>query len=212
MAGDWLKVETALPDKPEVHYIASTLNIDPDAVIGKLLRVWSWFDQHTEDGNAVGVTFALVDRFAGVTGFGEAMQFAGWLVQKDKTLVMVNFDRHNSKSAKKRALSGERQARFRNASVTLGALPEKRREEKNKYIAIRPESVNPETWGSFLELRKAKKSPVTETALKGIASEAEKAGLSLEAALRECCARGWLGFKAAWMPAKESSEVRRVAI
>jgi len=145
MAGDWLKVETSLPDKPEVHYIASTLNIDPDAVIGKLLRVWSWFDQHTEDGNAVGVTFALVDRFTGVTGFGEAMQFAGWLVQKDKTLVMVNFDRHNSKSAKKRALSGERQKKFRNAHVTPEVLPEKRREEKKeiqKDMACRPESVS----------------------------------------------------------------------
>jgi len=203
MAGDWLKVETSLPDKPEVHYIASTLNIDPDAVIGKLLRVWSWFDQHTEDGNAHGVTFALVDRFTGVTGFGEAMQFAGWLVQKDKTLVMVNFDRHNSKSAKKRALSGERQQRFRNASVTLGALPEKRREEKNKYIAHQPDSVSAETWGSFLALRKAKKAPVTDTAIKGIASEAGKAGISLESALRECCARGWIGFKAEWVPQAE---------
>lgn len=129
MAGDWLKVETALPDKPEVHYIASTLNLDPDAVIGKLLRVWAWFDQHTENGNAVGVTFALVDRLAGVAGFGEAMSFAGWLTQRDRTLMMVNFDRHNSKSAKKRALSGERQKRFRNADVTLDVLPEKRREE-----------------------------------------------------------------------------------
>ena len=136
MAGEWLKIELALPDKPEVHYIANALSLDPDAVVGKLLRVFIWFDLHTQNGNALGVTFALVDRLAGVTGFGEAMQFAGWLEQRDKTLCMVNFDRHNGESSKKRALSAKRQSRFRNAKdnapVTQSALPreEKRREEK----------------------------------------------------------------------------------
>jgi hypothetical protein len=135
MAGDWMKMELTLPDKPEVHYIANALNIDPDAVIGKLLRVWAWFDMHTENGNALGVTFALVDRLTCVSGFGEAMQFAGWLEQRDNQLCMVNFDRHTSESAKKRALTAKRQSKFRNAPVTqpvtLPALPreEKRRED-----------------------------------------------------------------------------------
>jgi len=133
MAGDWLKMELTLPDKPEVHYIANSLNIDPDAVIGKLLRVWAWFDMHTENGNALGVTFALVDRLTCVSGFGEAMQFAGWLEQREKQLCMVNFDRHTSESAKKRALTAKRQVKFRNAlvtqTVTLDASP---REEKRR--------------------------------------------------------------------------------
>jgi len=133
MAGDWLKMELTLPDKPEVHYIANALNIDPDAVIGKLLRVWAWFDMHTENGNALGVTFALVDRLTCVSGFGEAMQFAGWLEQREKQLCMVNFDRHTSESAKKRALTAKRQVKFRNAlvtqTVTLDASP---REEKRR--------------------------------------------------------------------------------
>lgn len=51
----------------------------------------------------------------------------------------------------------------------------------------------------WIKLRKAKKAEVTKTAIEGIASEALKAGLSLDAALRECCARGWAGFKADWM-------------
>lgn len=136
MAGDWIKMEVNLPDKPEIHSIAGMLGMEPDLVVGKLLRVWAWFDQHTEDGNANGVTLALVDRLTSVAGFGEAMQFAGWLVQRDRTLCVVNFDRHNSESAKKRALSAKRQRKFRNAnsnaSVTLGELPreEKRREVK----------------------------------------------------------------------------------
>lgn len=33
----------------------------------------------------------------------------------------------------------------------------------------------------------------------GIQAEASKAGWSLENALRECCSRGWTGFKADWV-------------
>lgn len=136
MAGDWIKVEIGLPDKPEVHYIAGACNLDPDAVVGKLIRVWQWFDKHTVDGNAHGVTFLLVDRLVGVTGFAEAMQFAGWLEQRDMVLNMPKFDRHTSKSAKNRALTAKRQADFRNAKVTPTALPreEKRRDSKQTIL------------------------------------------------------------------------------
>ena len=92
MAGDWMKIELELPDKPEVHAISSMLNLDPDCVVGKLIRVWQWFDKHTTDGNAYGVTYSLLDRITNVTGFSEAMSFVGWLEQKDKYLVMPKFD------------------------------------------------------------------------------------------------------------------------
>lgn len=139
MAGDWMKIELELSDKPEVHYIAGALGLDPDAVVGKLIRVWAWFDKHTTDGNAHGVTFSTLDRITCVAGFGEAMQFAGWLEQRDKVLVMPKFERHTSKSAKKRALTSRRVAKTRNApvtqSVTPAALP---REEKNKSKSATP--------------------------------------------------------------------------
>lgn len=41
VAGDWIKVEHATPDKPEVVLMSSILKIDQDAVTGKLLRVWT---------------------------------------------------------------------------------------------------------------------------------------------------------------------------
>lgn len=137
MAGDWMKIELELPDKPEVHSIAGTLNLDPDCVVGKLVRVWQWFDKHTVDGNAFGVTYSLLDRITGVTGFGEAMMFVGWMEQNDKTLTMPKFDRHTSASAKQRALTAKRVEKTRTKNVTVEALPreEKRREESNTYCA-----------------------------------------------------------------------------
>lgn len=63
----------------------------------------------------------------------------------------------------------------------------------------RPEDVSPQVWADFLEIRKAKRSALTSTALVGIRSEAAKVGMSLEDALTMCCVRGWQGFKAAWV-------------
>ncbi len=139
MAGDWIKMDVGLPEKPEVWQIAGMVGIDADSVVGKLLKVWRWFDAHTESGNAAGVTFPLVDHVAGVTGFAEAMALCGWLVQDGSVMSLPNFDRHNGKTAKNRALTAKRVASFKdksnakgNAPIVSDALPreEKRREEK----------------------------------------------------------------------------------
>lgn len=146
MAGDWIKMESDLGDKPEVHFIANSLGIDPDAVVGKLHRVWVWFDKHTHDGNAVGVSVTLVDRLVFVNGFGNAMSLCGWLTQDGETLTLPNFGRHNGKTAKTRALTAKRVAAHNakanakanektNDDVTRHALP---REEKIYITPIVP--------------------------------------------------------------------------
>lgn len=67
----------------------------------------------------------------------------------------------------------------------------------------KPNDVSEQTWDDWLKLRAAKKAPVTERALDGIYTECLKAGITLESALRECCSRGWTGFKAEWMMGKK---------
>lgn len=136
MAGEWLKFEKATPDKPEVFAIAARLDIDPDAVVGKLIRVWSWFDTHTVDGNGRGVTAALLDRIATVTGFTRAMEAEGWLVVNDCGVSLPNFDRHTGETAKGRALGAKRSAEHRSKSnaptVTESVTPALPREEKKR--------------------------------------------------------------------------------
>jgi hypothetical protein len=63
----------------------------------------------------------------------------------------------------------------------------------------RPVTISEPTWNDFLQLRRAKKAPLTAAAIAGIEREAIKAGWQLEAALIECCSRGWTGFKAEWV-------------
>jgi hypothetical protein len=50
----------------------------------------------------------------------------------------------------------------------------------------------------FLQIRKAKKLPLTQTAVDGLQREADKAGISLEDAVRFSCEAGWAAFNAGW--------------
>jgi hypothetical protein len=212
MAGDWIKVQKDTPDKPEVLAIASRMNLDPDAVVGKLVRIWSWFDTHTIDGNALSVTYALLDRLAGVTGFAEQMAFVGWLNQDGHVLSLPNFDYHNGETAKKRALGKNRQEKHRsndesnatsNASSVTKALPEKRIEEKsikeNKEVAtsvafVLPDWIEKETWDAFVEMRKRIGKAPTEYAKKLLVAKLERFkanGQDIKAVLEKSITSSW---------------------
>ena len=67
-----------------------------------------------------------------------------------------------------------------------------------------PEGVSDQVWQDFKKSRKTMRAAITQSAIDGIKREADKAGWSLEDALRECCARGWRGFKAEWVADKET--------
>lgn len=143
MAGDWLKFEKATLDKPEVFALADALGLDPDAVVGKLMRIWSWFDTHTIDGSGRGVTPPLLDRISGASGFVDAMAGVGWLEVTPQGVRLVNFDRHTGESAKARALTARRVARHKgrsNASIVTPPLTreEQRRGEKNSSYVDTP--------------------------------------------------------------------------
>lgn len=149
---NWIKVEVATLDKPEVLAITAAMGwTDPDLTMGKLFRLWAWFDKHSVDGripisgdaasviprNAASVTFALLDsRVVGAPGFCEAVAAAGWLLVTDAGVSLPNFGRHNGNTAKSRANAASRAFSFRArkqsgeaekdaASVTLASRSER---------------------------------------------------------------------------------------
>ena len=89
--------------------------------------------------------------------------------------------------------------------ITINHKPIK---EKATGVAC-PDFVDAQVWTDFLSIRKAKKAPMTETALKGIEREAKKAGWSLEKVISECVTRGWQSFKADWVKEKLSVSEQR---
>lgn len=70
--------------------------------------------------------------------------------------------------------------------------------------------VDERTAADFLAVRKAKRQPLTRTALDGIVAEAAIARLSLRDALRESTTRGWAGFRAKWLVNDEQRGAARL--
>ena len=118
MADFWIKLEKNTPDKPEIFEMAEILSIDPDAVLGKLIRVWCWVDSNSSDGHIKSVTPVLIDRLTMSQGFADAMTSVGWLEENS----IPNFARHLGESAKKRAKDSERK---RVSRITSEECPKK---------------------------------------------------------------------------------------
>ena len=84
------------------------------------------------------------------------------------------------------------------------------RNKKSSATQIeKPAGVGEQVWDDFISLRKAKRAPLSATALASIAKEAEKAAMHIEEALTECVTRGWQSFKAEWMKPKTTTKPER---
>ena len=76
----------------------------------------------------------------------------------------------------------------------------KERKTKTKPSVVeRPPDVDEKVWQDYMATRK---TAITQTGLALLEKEAQKAGITLEAALSECTLRGWTGFKAEWVQRK----------
>lgn len=69
--------------------------------------------------------------------------------------------------------------------------------EKSACAPTMPD-VPADVLADFLKIRSAKKAPLTQTAIRGIQREADKAGLTLTQAVEVCCELGWQAFNAGW--------------
>jgi len=132
MAG-WIKLRHDLLDAPEIRGVARGTGLDCDQVLGKLARLWSWADRHGVDGLIKSAVLEDVDEQVGHVGFGTALVSVGWLASNAVGIVIPNWERHFSDSAKARALGANRAEKHRNApsvthppdGVTQVALPDK---------------------------------------------------------------------------------------
>lgn len=82
---------------------------------------------------------------------------------------------------------------------------EKKKRSASAAPVVCPSDVDEKVWADFLAIRKAKRAPLTDTALDGINREAVKAGLSLADTLALCCTRGWQSFKAEWVASSRTA-------
>lgn len=94
--------------------------------------------------------------------------------------------------------TNDRQTNDKRTTTSKEDKEDKKVKKEKKDIA-KPDFVDSSVWQDFLALRKAKRAPISETALRGITAEATNAGLSLQQALEYMIKRNWQGFEASWL-------------
>ena len=95
---------------------------------------------------------------------------------------------------------------------TTNKEKKEKNEKKNTAAALsssqslieRPSDVTEQVWSDWLSVRKAKRLPVTATALNGVRTQSELSGKTLNDVLTMCCERGWGSFEAKWLTSDRS--------
>jgi hypothetical protein len=141
MAGDWIKIRHALPRSGHVVRIMSACDADKLRTLGGLVSALLLFDEQTQDGHLSGYSLKAFDETVGLTGLGAALcdPKVGWMEVDEDGLTLLDWDKHNGSSAKRRANDATRKANKRSEKPVrilsekkrTVCGPEKRREEKN---------------------------------------------------------------------------------
>lgn len=79
----WLKIDAALPTKPQVLRMAADLKIAPSHVVGCLVALWAYADavgrpKGNDDALIEHATEAMVDGLVAMPGFVAALTAVGW--------------------------------------------------------------------------------------------------------------------------------------
>ena len=158
---------------------------------------WTWASTEAE---VEAVKFVL-NRFFTLSSDGEYVQ--------DR--ILQELLEYHAKADKNKQIAIERETKRKlnktDGSQDVHETSPNHKPITNNHIKIQaPEGVTPETWKSFLDQRKLSRATVSETVIKSIQREADKAGWPLEQVLTEIVARGWRSFKAEWVKDKGLSK------
>lgn len=113
----WIKVRKGLNDSPKMIALSRLCGCTRERAFDGWFRLYSYFDSVTSDGKVEFFEAVDVDRIAQLEGLGNALATIGWLRFEYGGCTVVDWQKHNGNSAKKRLLTNERVAdhRRRNA-------------------------------------------------------------------------------------------------
>jgi len=202
MAGDWIKMRTGLRKNPKTILMANYLsssrefmdwwsdpvrkscdnsvtelvtmaNVTRVTVCG-LLEVWGSVNESIgESGLIKNLSLQIIDDIADIPGFGEAMKYAGWVIEREQGIEFPNFSEHNVPDKQRKGpakTNAQRQAEYRerkrqkeacNESNESNGREEKRREDNNRgfsppsveevreYCKSRNNGIDPEQFVAF---------------------------------------------------------------
>lgn len=193
------------------------------AVIGGLYWLWATADEHTTDGVMVGLSLHQIDRKTGIQGFGQGLVDIGWIADHPEGVRIINFAEHNGASAKKRAQTAKRVAKYAstnaqitheedktNAQSVSNSLGERylevEREEEVKNpptprtggsVWKKPDWVPADLWTEFETVRKKRKKPMTDRSRALAVSKLEAlqaGGNDIKAVMEQSILHAWDTF------------------
>jgi hypothetical protein len=141
MAGDWIKLEHATLDKPEVLRTADLLGIHRREALGLFAEFWIWLDKNLSDSCpdfVRNMSRKSLDDVLHVQGFASVLESIGWAKFDDEqaTMQIINAERHNGKTAKSRALDAKRKSD--NRRKMSGSQPDENRTREEKRRVSTP--------------------------------------------------------------------------
>lgn len=224
----WIKINTTLPRNPKVLLFASLLGVDRHTALGLLVDWLSWLDGITSSGD-IGISADLLDSFfnaeflsqknvtdvtqfcdrchTNVTKMSHALSQIGWIhIDEDGIIHVLDFEKHNGETAKKRAEDAERQRKCRKRKMSQKNVTrvtkkcDQIREEKNIYNSEIPNGSINTVCGGATAAQRPCKSPTPESAEEVQAFMAAQAVCGLQgdelatcamAFFNDCEAVGW---------------------
>jgi hypothetical protein len=228
MAGDWIKMRAALTTCPKVAAMARAIGQAEEfrslsrqsmrlLVVGGLHAVWAAVNEHTSDGVMTNSYPEDLDDIAGIQGFGQAMQSAGWLEVDDAaaTLTFPNFGQWNTPAkdttAAERMRKHREKERVARNTVTVTAplrvtvTPDKTRQDKIEDIPAAPVPTSDPPKAS----RSRAKSSVSWTADAGWTGITDADRQEWQAAFPGAVLAQELAKATAWLKANPSRAGRR---
>lgn len=116
MAGEWLPIDIALDQKPEVQELIDITGEPVEVVCYRLWKLWGWASLNSDDGTIRTTPARLGRTCGGDPDFWQAVETVGWIrFAQDGTAEIPGWGRRFSQSAKSRALHLERAGRARQA-------------------------------------------------------------------------------------------------
>lgn len=200
MAGDWIKVEHATLDKPEITRSAELLGLTADATVGLYVRFWVWLDKNLSvncPDFVRNVSRISLDSSMNCPGFSATLESVGWAKFDDaaSTLHVSNAGYHNGQTAKTRAYDQKRKKESRPESVRNFSDKTRTREEKrreDKHIA--PQGVRDDVWQAWVQYRGKKLTPQAIALQTRKLKQYEAGGCDPNAVIEQSIANGWSGL------------------
>jgi uncharacterized protein YdaU (DUF1376 family) len=162
----------------------------------EVLSVLDEFFMSTEHGYINPRADAEISKYKEFSAAGKRGAEKRWLKPADSPPIATPLAGDNPPNATPIATNNHK-------PITNNHKPER---EKKATVVACPLTVDQQVWSDWLQIRKAKKLPMTETAWSQIQNEFRKSNLSDQQGVEYCCLSNWASFKTAWYEKQQQEQ------